>query len=159
MYFDGAAATSRSFGRLKVQRVQDIVKESYRKKTQGNDLEDGQLKGESSPNGVQVESYDEEKVIDGQKDILKSLRSDVKSTGRGGSSSEFSVPSSKRWGGVAQVDTYRSNTEDVSNKGRKLKDDSNFFSRRSFKELGCSDYIIESLRNLQYIRPSNIQVS
>ncbi|KAL8511023.1 hypothetical protein ACS0TY_017741 [Phlomoides rotata] len=152
----GAGATSRSFGRLKVQRVKDITKESYRRKKQGNDPEDDLQKGESSPNGVQLESYDEEKVIDGQKDT-KSFRSVFKSTGQGGSSSEFSVPSSKKWGGVAQVDTYRSNTDDVSTKGRKLKDDSNFFSRKSFKELGCSDYIIESLRNLHYIRPSNIQ--
>lgn len=36
--------------------------------------------------------------------------------------------------------------------------DTNFFSLKSFKEIGCTDYIIQSLHNLSLTRPSHIQV-
>ncbi|KAI3465719.1 hypothetical protein Pfo_022382 [Paulownia fortunei] len=159
----GGGATSRSFGRLKVQRVKDLVKESYRKKKQGNDLEDDQQKDESSPSRMPVVSYDEsdqldeQKVINVQKDTSKTFRSEIKSTGRVVSSSEFSAASSKGWGNVEPINIYRSKADNVSKKGQTLKANTDFFSRKSFKELGCSDYIIESLRSLQYVRPSHIQ--
>ncbi|MED6124888.1 DEAD-box ATP-dependent RNA helicase 50 [Stylosanthes scabra] len=35
--------------------------------------------------------------------------------------------------------------------------DTNFFSVKSFKELGCADYIIQSLQKLSFARPSNVQ--
>ncbi|MED6204297.1 DEAD-box ATP-dependent RNA helicase 50 [Stylosanthes scabra] len=35
--------------------------------------------------------------------------------------------------------------------------DTNFFSVKSFKELGCADYIIQSLQKLSFSRPSNVQ--
>ncbi|XP_004500717.1 DEAD-box ATP-dependent RNA helicase 50 [Cicer arietinum] len=35
--------------------------------------------------------------------------------------------------------------------------DTNFFSLKSFKEIGCTDYIIQSLHNLSLTRPSHIQ--
>lgn len=160
----GGGATSRSFGRLKVQRVKDLVKESYRKKKQGNDLEDDQQKAESSPSHVPVVSYDgsdpfdEQEVVNVQKDGSKAFRSVIKSTGQVVSFSEFSATSSKGWGNVETINSYRSKVDGVPKKGQKLKANSDFFSRKSFKELGCSDYIIESLRTLQFVRPSHIQV-
>lgn len=159
----GTGTTSRSFQRLKVQRVKDLVKESYRRKKQSNELEDDQQKAESSPSRMPVLSLDEsdvldeKKVIDVQKHNSKALRSGIKSSGRS-FSSEFSAPSSKKWGNVDPVDSYRSKVDNVSKRGQKLKANSDFFSRKSFKELGCNDYIIDSLRSLQYIRPSHIQV-
>ncbi|KAK6142330.1 hypothetical protein DH2020_022678 [Rehmannia glutinosa] len=166
VYFGGPAgggATNRSFGRLKVQRVKDLVKESYRKKKQSNDLEDDQLKGETSQSRVPVISYDksdlldEQKGINVQKDTTKDVRSYIKSPRRADSSSEFSAASSKGWGSVRSVDSYRPKVDNVSKKGQALKAHNDFFSRKSFKELGCSDYIIESLRSLNYVRPSHIQ--
>ncbi|RDX73651.1 DEAD-box ATP-dependent RNA helicase 50, partial [Mucuna pruriens] len=35
--------------------------------------------------------------------------------------------------------------------------DTNFFSVKSFKEIGCSDYIIQSLQKLLFTRPSHVQ--
>ncbi|KAK4420876.1 DEAD-box ATP-dependent RNA helicase 50 [Sesamum alatum] len=157
----GGGATSRSFGRLKVQRVKNLVKESYRKKKQGNDLEDDEQKAESSPSHVAVVSYDgsdlldDQEVVNVQKDTSKAFRSVSKSTGK--AFSDFSATSSKRWGNVEPIHSYRSKMDGVPKKGQKLKANSDFFSRKSFKELGCSDYIIESLRSLQYVRPSHIQ--
>ncbi|KAK9288451.1 hypothetical protein L1049_016908 [Liquidambar formosana] len=40
---------------------------------------------------------------------------------------------------------------------QKLSTDGDFFSQKSFRELGCSDYMIESLRGQLFIRPSLIQ--
>lgn len=36
-------------------------------------------------------------------------------------------------------------------------EDTNFFSLKSFKDIGCADFMIESLHNLSLTRPSNIQ--
>lgn len=36
--------------------------------------------------------------------------------------------------------------------------DSNFFSGKSFRDIGCRDYMIESLRGQLFVRPSHIQV-
>ncbi|KAL0406088.1 UNVERIFIED_CONTAM: DEAD-box ATP-dependent RNA helicase 50 [Sesamum latifolium] len=156
-------ATSRSFGRLKVQRVKNLVKESYRKKKQANDLEDDQQKAETSPSHAEVVSYDgsdlldEQEVVNVQKDTSKASRSVSKSTRQVVSFSDFSATSSKRWRSVEPIHSYRPKVDGIPKKGQKLKANSDFFSRKSFKELGCSDYIIESLRSLQYVRPSHIQ--
>ncbi|KAL0311571.1 UNVERIFIED_CONTAM: DEAD-box ATP-dependent RNA helicase 50 [Sesamum angustifolium] len=159
----GGGATSRSFGRLKVQRVKNLVKESYRKKKQGNDLEDDQQKAEISPSHVEVVSYDEsdlldeQEVVNVQKDTSKAFRSVSKSTRQVFSFSDFSATSSKGWRNGEPVHSYRPKVDGIPKKGQKLKANSDFFSRKSFKELGYSDYIIESLRSLQYVRPSHIQ--
>jgi len=36
-------------------------------------------------------------------------------------------------------------------------EETNFFSLKSFKDIGCADFMIESLHNLSLTRPSNIQ--
>nr|AIC82455.1 DEAD-box ATP-dependent RNA helicase [Cocos nucifera] len=59
------------------------------------------------------------------------------------------VSSSRGWGGAAA--TGRSKLH------RNTYTDSGFFSRKSFKYLGCSDDMIESLRGQMFLRPSHIQ--
>lgn len=140
-----------------MRRVKDLVKDSYRKKKQGSGLEDYQQKAEDeSYNDINL--LDEHNSIDDQEDTSEAFRSRVKSAGRVASSSDFPATSSKRWGGVESVDRYRFKPDDISKKGLKLKANNDFFSKMSFNELGCSDYIVESLRKLQYVRPSHIQV-
>ncbi|XLT56587.1 hypothetical protein S245_049227, partial [Arachis hypogaea] len=39
----------------------------------------------------------------------------------------------------------------------KLAPDTSFFSVKSFRELGCADYLIQSLQKLSFPRPSNVQ--
>ncbi|KAL8045338.1 hypothetical protein ABFX02_08G107000 [Erythranthe guttata] len=159
----GAGTTSRNFGRLKMQRIKDIVNESYKKKKQvNNELEDDHQKHESPPSRVPFDDSDlsdEEEVITVKKYTSKALR---KSGSGRDASSEFSAASKKRWGDVDPLNSYRSNSyrpmvENDSSKGYKSKATSDFFSRKSFKELGCNDNVIESLRSLQYTRPSHIQ--
>ncbi|KAL3848881.1 hypothetical protein ACJIZ3_010763 [Penstemon smallii] len=155
--------TSRSFGRLKVRRVRDIVNESYRKKKQGNDLEDDEEKPEFKTSVLPVESHDEFDMLHDRKDLSvkkdtpKAVRGNTHSAGRVVSSSRVSAGSSKGWHNVEPTNSYRPKTNDISRKGQDVKADGDFFSRKSFKEVGCSDYITESLRKLQYLRPSHIQ--
>ncbi|KAL3631578.1 DEAD-box ATP-dependent RNA helicase 50 [Castilleja foliolosa] len=152
---DGSRATTkRSFGRLKVQRVQNIVKESYRKIKQIDDLEDDQL---NEP-VISYDESDEQEVINVQNDTTKAVRSFIKSRNKQAvSSSRSSDSSSRGWGTVRSVDSYRPKTDNLSKKGEMIKANNDFFSRKSFKELGCTDYVIEALRSLQFIRPSHIQ--
>ncbi|KAK3441930.1 hypothetical protein EUGRSUZ_B02194 [Eucalyptus grandis] len=73
---------------------------------------------------------------------------------------EHSVRSSnadfRGWGRGLSVDDFRSESKDL-NLHRKVSSNSDFYSRKSFEELGCSDYMIESLRKQQFLHPSHIQ--
>ncbi|KAL6538282.1 hypothetical protein OROGR_012270 [Orobanche gracilis] len=156
----GGRETKRNFGRLKVQRLQNLVKESYRRIKQSNDIEDDRLEEETSPSRVSVVSYDEldeQKDINACKDTTRSVRPHIKSHLKASPPSESSAAPPKGWGNVRPVASYRPKAESVSKRGQMLKADSDFFSIKSFNELGCTDYIIESLRSLQYTRPSHIQ--
>lgn len=67
----------------------------------------------------------------------------------------------KGWGNIADVTYGRQNQkqrEPLNFPKREGPLDSGFFSRRSFKEIGCSDEIIGALRNFDFPRPSHIQV-
>lgn len=69
---------------------------------------------------------------------------------------------SKGWGSVADVTYGRQNQkqrEPLNFPQRKGPLDSGFFSRRTFKEIGCSDEILGALRNFDFPRPSHIQVN
>ncbi|KAL6561496.1 hypothetical protein OROMI_017097 [Orobanche minor] len=141
----GGGETKRNFGRLKVQRVQNLVKESYRTIKQSNDLQDDQLEEETSPSRVSVVSYDEldeQKDINACKDTKRSVRPHIKSHLEAVSSSESSAAPPKGWGNVRPVASYRPKADSVSKRGQMLKADSDFFSIKSFTELGCTDYII-----------------
>jgi ATP-dependent RNA helicase DDX18/HAS1 len=61
---------------------------------------------------------------------------------------------SKRWGDVTDVTLGRQNRKP---KGPFL--DNGFFSRKSFKEIGCNDDILRAFRNFEFPRPSHIQVN
>ncbi|KAF8039392.1 hypothetical protein BT93_B1811 [Corymbia citriodora subsp. variegata] len=73
---------------------------------------------------------------------------------------ERSVRSSKAdfrgWGRGVSVDDFRYESKDL-NLHRKFSSNSDFHSRKSFEDLGCSDYMIESLRKQHFSRPSHIQ--
>lgn len=103
-------------------------------------------------------SLDEQVVSCVKKDASKKIHSRVRSA-RQNVLSIASAASSKGWGNVEPSDSYGYKVDDISKKLKKLNIKSDFFSRKSFEELGCSDYIIESLGNQNYIRPSHIQVN
>lgn len=65
------------------------------------------------------------------------------------------VSSSRGWEEPASLQSAAAGR---SKRHRKTSTDSGFFSRKSFKDLGCRDDMIESLRGLMFLRPSHIQV-
>ena len=143
-----------------MQRVKDLVKESYRKKIQGDDQRE---KSSEYPNHDELyndpDLKEQRESMSDEEDTSEASSSSVKSIGRGASSSGFPVLAPKRWGGVEAADSYRRyRPDDLSKKELKFKASNDFFSRKSFTELGCSDIIVESLRKMQYVRPSHIQV-
>ncbi|XP_056165647.1 DEAD-box ATP-dependent RNA helicase 50 isoform X2 [Syzygium oleosum] len=73
---------------------------------------------------------------------------------------EHSVRSSnadfRGWGRGVSLDDYRSESKDLY-LHRKVSSNSDFHSRKSFEDLGCSDFMIESLRKQRFLRPSHIQ--
>lgn len=52
---------------------------------------------------------------------------------------------------------FRSEPAELVQQSHKSSPDGGFFSKTSFRDLGCSDYMIESLRGQLFIRPSHIQ--
>ncbi|XP_044500005.1 DEAD-box ATP-dependent RNA helicase 50 isoform X2 [Mangifera indica] len=61
------------------------------------------------------------------------------------------------WGNGGSIHNFKSESKDLPKQRRKFSTDTDFFSRKSFKELGCADYMIESLKRQNFLRPSRIQ--
>ena len=80
--------------------------------------------------------------------------------GRGGRARSSSSSSLRGWGGVSSADYY-SYSYDHKKLPRKSFANARgaFFSKTSFKNLGCTDLMITALRSLAFLRPSHIQVS
>lgn len=70
-----------------------------------------------------------------------------------GSQSSEPPSGSKRWGDITDV------TFGQQNRKPKGPLDNLFFSRKSFKEIGCSDDILRAFKNFEFPRPSHIQVN
>lgn len=67
-------------------------------------------------------------------------------------SASSSASALRGWGGG------RSQFQSTDNLQRKFNSDKDFFSRKSFKDLGCAPYLIHSLKEQNFLRPSQIQV-
>ncbi|XP_020598156.1 DEAD-box ATP-dependent RNA helicase 50 isoform X2 [Phalaenopsis equestris] len=67
----------------------------------------------------------------------------------------FGVNSSfRKWKDADSTESIRPSRKKIH---KKLPADSGFFSRKSFRDLGCCDFMIETLWKQSIIRPSNIQ--
>lgn len=75
--------------------------------------------------------------------------------------SNVSVPrdasSLRGWSNASSFQRSMMNSADTLTRHKKVSSDSGFFSRKSFKDLGCTDDMIESLRGQLFLRPSHIQ--
>ncbi|GMY33751.1 DEAD-box ATP-dependent RNA helicase 50-like isoform X1 [Fagus crenata] len=61
------------------------------------------------------------------------------------------------WGRGGSTRNFKSDVPDLVKQRWNLSTNSDFFSKRSFRDLGCSEFMIESLRGLHFLRPSHIQ--
>lgn len=192
---------TRSFGRLKSQRVRDLFRRSERKKQESNDPDHKDQNIDDAPLQLSVSYFcilfglanwrfdidskfnKSQETGDMKQNIMtrdpikypqKASRHEIKQfpvyqreetkyrvsdIGSGGSDvSRASSNSFRGWGNREPMNDYSSRTDDISPRRRNLSDKNSFFSRKSFKDLGCSEYMIDSLRGLNFIRPSHIQV-
>lgn len=95
-----------------------------------------------------------EPLTDNQTKQHKPHRSDTMVSRQKASVSRGS--SAKGWGNGGGSMYDLSELPDLKQR-RKFSTDSDFFSRKSFRDLGCSDYMIECLRRQLFQRPSHIQ--
>uniref|UniRef100_A0A2P2L3F9 DEAD-box ATP-dependent RNA helicase 50 n=1 Tax=Rhizophora mucronata TaxID=61149 RepID=A0A2P2L3F9_RHIMU len=122
-----------SFGKLKAQKVKAIArKASHIKPKFGLDLE-------GLENGVHQMS-DSDRA--GSQDVPVP----------GGTASSF-----RGWGNGGSIHGHESKSVDPLRGRRKFLAENDFFSRKSFRELGCREFMIQSLKEQGILRPSHIQ--
>ncbi|KAL6847594.1 hypothetical protein ACP4OV_022620 [Aristida adscensionis] len=159
-----------NFGRLKAHKVKSLARRSAHLKREGSDRASINRSDESSFDDSDEEGsyFQRRKAVSDTARCGNPNNSSRSDRSRGAHSlnsvlsqyrgdDDFDFPDSqassgsKRWGNVSDVTSIR--------QYRKPKGplDSGFFSRRSFKEIGCTDDILAALRNFGFPRPSHIQ--
>ncbi|KAH7655263.1 RNA helicase protein [Dioscorea alata] len=81
------------------------------------------------------------------------------SPGNASSSSSSSSLRGRGWGSASSSFSSESNTTAAARLPQRSRKSANggFFSNKSFENLGCSPDMVQSLKDLQFIRPSHIQ--
>jgi len=171
-----------NFGRLKAQKIKSLVTRSAHRKRESSNRSSTNRSDESSFDGSddEEESYFERRKPVSDSERRAKLSSDSRDARTRSAHSLTSVlgqyrgvydtgfpaseatSGSKVWGNIADVTYGRQNQkqrEPLNFPQRKGPLDSGFFSRRTFKEIGCSDEILGALRNFDFPRPSHIQVN
>ncbi|GAB4858996.1 hypothetical protein Ancab_010467 [Ancistrocladus abbreviatus] len=160
---------AKGFRRLKTQKIKSIVKKVYQEKQEinqdmyeevdieGSDDDDCSDTADSKDEIFRAEEH--VTVGNGMKQhrehpitYAKSLEYDEKSVGV---ASKFAT-SLRGWSTGQPKHSSMRDSKDLKYK-RKQSPDSGFYSKKSFKELGCNDDMIESLRGQLFVRPSHIQ--
>ncbi|CDP16926.1 unnamed protein product [Coffea canephora] len=171
----GGGGLARSFGRLKAQRVKALVRRSHRKIQETNDLDHleqnahiTRLQLAESKDVLQnilTNDHKEHHEISFRRETgqlpkdqctpTEDQLSDFSSAESDVSVSRASSTTLRGWGSRESRDIYRQANN--SAKRSNMNDKHNFFSKKSFKYLGCRDYVIECLRGLHFLQPSHIQ--
>uniref|UniRef100_A0A0E0K7N4 DEAD-box ATP-dependent RNA helicase 50 n=1 Tax=Oryza punctata TaxID=4537 RepID=A0A0E0K7N4_ORYPU len=162
---NGRSTSIGNFGRLKAQKVKVLARRSAHLKRE----DPGRISISRFSESPSDESDEDEAYF--ERDRARNTRQNSKSRDdrtrgahslnsvlrqyRGADDLDFpgseATSGSKRWGNISDVSYGR------QNRRQKGPLDSGFFSRRSFKEIGCSDEILGALRSFDFPRPSHIQ--
>ncbi|CAL9185940.1 DEAD-box ATP-dependent RNA helicase 50-like [Musa acuminata AAA Group] len=165
-----AGGSRRSFGRLKAQKVKSLIK-----KTSKNYMDDSKIGsvtfvGDSPSSdtnrtdsfgcgraqGLKDSDLKDNSAVNEETEATNSLRLNSREDDYA-SFLDRSVPrnaSFRGWGGAA---SNRAGTAVRSKQHKKMATDAGFFSRKSFKDVGCTDDMVGALRGLTFLRPSHIQ--
>lgn len=158
-------------GRLKSHKVKAIVMKGSRTKEELKDDVRVPTTGNGSPHisdrpHSKVKTPGEKKKVNTLRNVERFSRSsELQDKGRHHrtppslSRSEQSVPaaSATHFRGWGSRGPYDSEYESTQPKQQKFSSEKGFYSRKSFKDLGCTEYMIESLRRQNFLRPSQIQ--
>ncbi|XP_024968116.1 DEAD-box ATP-dependent RNA helicase 50 [Cynara cardunculus var. scolymus] len=137
-----AKGVSRSFERLRAHRVRDLGRVSSWER----DQKDGNSSSEP------ISSAQEEKIVAKQNRL--NVTKDVSEEVDGSISASRDSSSSQRGPRANELGQISMN---VSSKLRKSNTAGDFFSRKSFKDLGCTDYMLQCLGSQLIAYPSHIQ--
>ncbi|CAD5183135.1 unnamed protein product [Musa acuminata subsp. malaccensis] len=165
-----AGGSRRSFGRLKAQKVKSLIK-----KTSKNYMDDSKIGsvtfvGDSPSSdtnrtdsfgcgraqGLKDSDLKDNSAVNEETEATNSLRLNSREDDYA-SFLDRSVPrnaSFRGWGGAA---SNRAGTAVRSKQHKKMATNAGFFSRKSFKDVGCTDDMVGALRGLTFLRPSHIQ--
>ncbi|CAL9174312.1 unnamed protein product [Musa hybrid cultivar] len=165
-----AGGSRRSFGRLKAQKVKSLIK-----KTSKNYMDDSKIGsvtfvGDSPSSdtnrtdsfgcgraqGLKDSDLKDNSAVNEETEATNSLRLNSREDDYA-SFLDRSVPrnaSFRGWGGAA---SNRAGTAVRSKQHKKTATDAGFFSRKSFKDVGCTVDMVGALRGLTFLRPSHIQ--
>ncbi|XBH88482.1 hypothetical protein VPH35_075758 [Triticum aestivum] len=153
-----------SFGRLKAQKVQALARRSAvrtsiarrSESSYADSDEDGSKSGRRKfvPDPARRAKQNDDSRDERSRAVrsLNSVLRQYKGDDDSDLSDEEAAFGPKVWGKVADATSYR--RED---RKQKVPLDSGFFSRRSFKEIGCGDEILGALRTFGFPQPSHIQ--
>lgn len=146
-----------SFSRLKAQRVKALVnkRDSTGKKTVNALKQEGRLSKTtlSQENFREIGQHMVDNDVPGES-IDKNI-SDYNT--RPNKPKKSGTRRDRGWGSGGSIHNLQYEPTDLLKQRHKYSADGDFFSRKSFKELGCSDYMIESLKRQNFLRPSQIQ--
>ncbi|XP_072974854.1 DEAD-box ATP-dependent RNA helicase 50 isoform X1 [Typha angustifolia] len=163
-----------SFGRLKAQKIKSLIRRSARISKESTNYNRGRQAGNIPFDGADhIEPFD---LNSGKTSLGFSQQEELNNNANNervrdthtlhvepeeytraanvGMPASKVSSSTKGWGDAGS-DKYT--TLGRQYQQRKTSVDSGFFSRKSFKDLGCSDDMIKSLGNLRFLRPSHIQ--
>ncbi|CAO2821708.1 unnamed protein product [Amaranthus hypochondriacus] len=164
---------SKSFGRLKAVKIRSVVRKASKEKQKANedmyeepnvddldddDDDDGEI-ASLDPRDVFIKKRKNTSVKSGIEQLMDS-QSSMKPFESDGNltrvSSKVSFTHSERWNNREMGRSSRVESRDLK-PTRKYNAGSEFFSRKSFRELGCSDDMVVTLRALDFVSPSHIQ--
>ncbi|OMO77542.1 hypothetical protein COLO4_25110 [Corchorus olitorius] len=171
----GTNSITVGFGRLKAKNVKALIKKTSRMK-QEISTDDDESVEQSHKRGVsrrfqskeRRETYqitETEKDIDysnSSADYIQRLdkpphESYSKNAEPKGSFPRGSATPSRGWGGGPSIQKPKLKSLDFPKKHLKMSVGGDFFSRKKFRDLGCTDYLIKSLKEQHFLRPSVIQ--
>lgn len=178
---------ARSFGRLKVQRVKALSKRHSQLKEGSREYDDEPTREAFGHSRSEVESQTRNKKSTTHKhedkvpgaERLRAIRESILRSNTeemdirvnhskpgvrhenyatehpvaGGSNAGI-----RGWGKGGSSQDFLSESVDLHKQNKKVSANSDFFSRKFFTDLGCNEYLIESLRKQLFVRPSHIQV-
>lgn len=171
----GTKGVNTGFSRLNAKRVKALGKKTFRTKQEisaGND----ELVAQNHSKGVSrvflsKELRETRQITEKEKHIEYSdISADSipgldkphelfsKNTKPEDSFSRGSAARSQGWGDGGSIHKPRLKSPDFLKKRLTMRDGGDFFSRKTFRNLGCSEYMIKSLEGQLFLRPSHIQV-
>ncbi|XXG84760.1 hypothetical protein AAC387_Pa10g2213 [Persea americana] len=173
-----------SFGRLKAQHVRALIERSSHVKKENVDdcsyegvfsNESDSSKSEDEPMAVKandtvlssevildrnhsrvIQDYDTKRLSGGQIAPPRAHRNTSLAT-EPKVLSPRAASSLRGWNNASSSRKSLVDSVNASKQCRGISTDGGFFSKKSFKDLGCSDDLIESLRGQLFLRPSHIQ--